>query len=111
MLPPRRSSTQPCPAMSRSPSLQPVSSPRSSRRGSGGRRTGRSVGWVPVVLAVGGLAIIALPLIGLLQRVHWSTLWTDLRAGEASRALRLSIVTSLGAVAVSALFGIPLAWV
>jgi molybdate transport system permease protein len=60
---------------------------------------------------VGALAIVALPLIGLLQRVHWSTLGDDLRAGDASTALRLSIVTSLGALGVSALFGIPLAWV
>ena len=64
-----------------------------------------------MVLAAGALAIVVLPLIGLLQRVHWSSLWSDLSAGEAYKALRLSIVTSLGALGLSALFGIPLAWV
>jgi molybdate transport system permease protein len=65
---------------------------------------------VPVVLAAGALAIVALPLIGLLQRAHWSSLFDDLAGHEASTALRLSLVTSLGAVAVSVVFGIPLAW-
>jgi molybdate transport system permease protein len=90
--------------MSRSRWRQPVSSPRS-------RRTALPVGLAPAVLAAGGLAIVALPLIGLLQRIHWSTLGSDLSSGEAYRALRLSIVTSLGALGVSVLFGIPLAWV
>ena len=63
------------------------------------------------MLAAGALAIVVLPLVGLLQRVHWSTLWSDLSAGEAYTALRLSIITSLGAVGVSIVFGIPLAWV
>jgi molybdate transport system permease protein len=65
----------------------------------------------PAVLAAGALAIVVLPLAGLLQRVHWSSLGRDLSAHEAYTALRLSIVTSLGALGVSALFGIPLAWV
>jgi molybdate transport system permease protein len=69
------------------------------------------VGWVPAVLAAGALAIVVLPLIALLQRAPWSTLIDQLRADEAWTALRLSIVTSLGALAVSAVFGIPLAWV
>jgi len=47
----------------------------------------------------------------LLQRAPWSTLVSQLRADEAWTALRLSIVTSLGALAFSAVFGIPLAWV
>jgi len=51
-----------------------------------------------------------LPLIGLLQRAPWSSLVRQLRADEAFTALRLSIVTSLGALGLSAVFGIPLAW-
>ena len=69
------------------------------------------MGWVPVVFAAGALAIVLLPLAGLLQRASWSTLLSDLRGHEALQALRLSLETSLGALAVSALFGIPLAWV
>ena len=52
-----------------------------------------------------------LPLVGLLQRVHWSSLGRDLSGRDAYAALRLSLTTSLGALLVSALFGIPLAWV
>src|ERR1043165_4711097 len=68
-------------------------------------------GLAPAVLAVGALAIVLLPLVGLVQRAPWSTLGRDLRAHEASTALRLSVVTSLGALGVSVLFGVPLAWV
>ena len=46
------------------------------------------------MLAGGALAIVVLPLVGLLQRVHWSSLGHDLSAREAYTALRLSIVTS-----------------
>ncbi len=64
-----------------------------------------------MVLATGALAIVVLPLVGLVQRVHWSTIAGDLSAHEASQALRLSLLTSVAALGVSALFGIPLAWV
>jgi len=63
------------------------------------------------VLAVGALAIVVLPLVALLQWAPWSSLVTQLRAHDAYNALRLSIVTSLGALALSAAFGVPLAWV
>jgi len=63
------------------------------------------------VLAVGALLIVVLPLVGLVQRAPWSTIGTDLRASDAFRALRLSLETSLGALVLSAVFGIPLAWV
>jgi molybdate transport system permease protein len=82
--------------------------PVSSRRSRSGRLP---TGLVPAVLAVGALAIVVLPLIGLLQRAPWSSLVSDLRAHDAFTALRLSLETSLGALAVSAVFGIPLAWV
>src|SRR2546423_6670380 len=81
----------------------PVSSARSNGRGF-------PVGLAPAVLAAGALAIVVLPLIGLLQRVHWSTLGGDLSAHDAWTALRLSLETSLGALGVSAALGIPLAW-
>jgi len=68
-------------------------------------------GLAPAVLAVGALAIVVLPLVGLVQRAPWSTLGRDLRAHDAFTALRLSVVTSLGALGVSVLFGVPLAWV
>jgi molybdate transport system permease protein len=63
------------------------------------------------VLAATALALVVLPLVGVLQRTPWSSLVGDLRAHEAFAALRLSLETSLGALALSALFGLPLAWI
>jgi molybdate transport system permease protein len=57
------------------------------------------------------LALVVLPLAGLLQRAPWSSLGRDLRAHDAYAALRLSLETSLGALGVSVTFGVPLAWV
>ncbi|RPI23312.1 MAG: molybdate ABC transporter permease subunit [Actinobacteria bacterium] len=63
-----------------------------------------------VVLGCLGLAVFLVPFAGLLWRVPWSDV-PDLLAGEvAGDALRLSLVTSLAATAISALVGVPLAW-
>ena len=64
-----------------------------------------------VFLAVLGMALFVLPLIGLLGRVPWSRLPDLLSADLVADALRLSLVTSLAATAISAVIGIPLAWV
>jgi len=64
-----------------------------------------------VVPAVGGLALVVLPLAALLQRVPWSTVGADLRNHDALLALRLSLECSIGALALSITLGIPLAWV
>lgn len=74
------------------------------------RRTGRRP---PAgVLAVAGLTVLffALPLLGLLQRADWSTVWADLTTPEARDALRLSLICSLCAAALSITLGTPLAW-
>ncbi len=65
-----------------------------------------------LVVGVAALAVgfFALPLLGLLQRASWSTLWEDLSTPEARAALRLSLVCSLSATALSILLGLPLAW-
>jgi molybdate transport system permease protein len=52
-----------------------------------------------------------LPLVGLLQRAPWSSIWDDLTTEEARDALRLSLICSLWATLLSVLFGVPLAWV
>jgi molybdate transport system permease protein len=59
------------------------------------------------VVAVG---LLALPLIGLLARVSWSTLGSDLTSSVALDALRLSLVCSLWATGLSLVLGLPLAW-
>ncbi len=68
----------------------------------------------PPVAVVGvaalGVLFFALPLVGLLQRASWSTLAADLTTPEARAALRLSLVCSLSAAALSVLVGLPLAW-
>ena len=76
------------------------------------RRSGRRSG-IPVpalVLASIAIAFFALPLIGLLWRAPWSSAWSFLTAESATTALRLSLVTSLWATALSIVFGVPLAW-
>jgi molybdate transport system permease protein len=65
------------------------------------------------VVVAAGLTVLffAIPLIGILQRANWSTIGDDLTTPEARDALRLSLVCSLSAAALSVLFGTPLAWV
>jgi molybdate transport system permease protein len=66
----------------------------------------------PLLLASGVVAVglLALPLVGLLARVSWSTLGSDLTSPTALDALRLSLVCSLWATGLSLLLGLPLAW-
>ena len=65
------------------------------------------------VLSVAALtvAFLALPLIGLLTKTPWSTLWSDLSNPVAVDALKLSLICSLWATGLSLVLGIPLAWV
>jgi molybdate transport system permease protein len=63
------------------------------------------------LLAAVAVAFLVLPLIGLAQRAPWSTMWGDLTDSATVAALRLSFECSLGAMALSLVFGVPLAWV
>ena len=63
-----------------------------------------------VILAAAGAAFFILPLLGLLVRVPWATAWVELRSSEVLDALRLSVIASLSATAISLIFGVPLAW-
>ncbi|MDE0604136.1 MAG: molybdate ABC transporter permease subunit [bacterium] len=64
-----------------------------------------------LVAAIIAVAVLALPLVGLLQRTPWSTLGTRLGETATLEALRVSVVVSLLAAAVSVVLGLPLAWV
>lgn len=64
-----------------------------------------------VAMAIIAVAVLALPLVGLLQRTPWSTLGTRLGETATLEALRVSVVVSLLAAAVSMVLGLPLAWV
>ncbi len=76
------------------------------------RPRGRRVGLpVPVlVLACVAIVFFALPLVGLLWRTPWADAWTYLADDDVLTALRLSLVCSLWATALSLVFGVPLAW-
>ncbi|HWL60200.1 MAG TPA: molybdate ABC transporter permease subunit [Microbacteriaceae bacterium] len=80
---------------------------RRRRRRTGAGSLGRPPGWliIPAGLAV---AMLALPLVGLVARVEWDTLWQDVTAPATLEALWLSVWTGLVATAVCAVLGIPL---
>lgn len=78
------------------------------------REVGATSRWLPPALAVPfvlALGFVVLPLAGLLWKAPWSHVVGDLATSTVGTALRLSLVCSLGAMAISALLGIPLAWV
>ena len=75
------------------------------------RRTRVHPPWVVVVLAVIGAALFVVPLLGLVIRAPWRTAWVLVSAPEVRTALRLSLVCSLSATAISTVLGLPLAWV
>ena len=64
-----------------------------------------------LVLAIVAIAFFALPFIGLVWRMPWSSVRSTLTASGVGAALRLSIICSLWATALSTVFGVPLAWV
>jgi molybdate transport system permease protein len=72
---------------------------------------GRST--VPLAVALlgaAGLAFVVLPLIGLLAEAPWSDVPERLSDPAIASALRLSLVCSLGALGLSLVLGVPLAW-
>jgi molybdate transport system permease protein len=76
----------------------------------GARRIKKRPPKVLVGLASLGFAMFVLPLVGLVARTPWSRLRDLLSTAFVIDALRLSLITSLVAAAVSALLGVPLAW-
>ena len=64
-----------------------------------------------LVPAVMGLALLVLPLVTLVARVNWSTLWADISSPEAVAALLLSLGTGLATTLVCVVLGVPLALV
>ena len=64
-----------------------------------------------LLLAGMAVAFFALPFLGLLWRVPWSDVWGILTDSTSIDALRLSLITSLSATALSLVLGVPLAWV
>ena len=84
---------------------------RSRRARAAASRRGRRApaGMMPV--AVLAIAFLAAPLFTLIVRTPWGELPARLATPGVLAALRLSLVCSLGALAVSLVLGVPLAWV
>ena len=61
---------------------------------------------------LGGAAtlLFLVPLAGLVSRIPWGELTDLLRSDVVVDALRLSLITSVAAAALSLVFGVPLAW-
>jgi molybdate transport system permease protein len=70
----------------------------------------RSIPGVFVVLAILGIAFVALPLAGLIQRTPWSRTVDVLTSNSSLTALRLSIVVATSAAVLSLVLGFPVAW-
>ena len=58
-----------------------------------------------------GLALFVIPVLGLLVRTPWRDLLSLLSAEMVIDTLRLSLISSVAAVAISLAVGVPLAWV
>ena len=57
-----------------------------------------------------GVAFLVLPTVALLIRAPWSSLAAIYRHNDITSALRISLETSLSALGVSLVLGVPLAW-
>ena len=76
------------------------------------RGPARPAGQLPAALTVVGfvaLGLLALPIVGLLQRAPWTALPTLLGESAVLEALRVSLVVSLLAAAACVVLGLPLA--
>jgi molybdate transport system permease protein len=63
-----------------------------------------------VPFALVGMALFLIPLVGLLSRTPWSRLGSLLSGPIVTEALRLSLISSVGAAAIAVVLGVPLAW-
>ena len=66
--------------------------------------------WPLAVLGALGAAVFLLPLAGLANRTPWRDLPELISSDVVLAALRISLLTSLGATTISLLLGVPLAW-
>jgi molybdate transport system permease protein len=69
------------------------------------------VPWPLAVPAAIAVAFLLVPLVGLLVRAPWRSLWKVLAESQVVDALRLSLICASSATVVSLLLGVPLAWV
>ncbi|MEM9517755.1 MAG: ABC transporter permease [Actinomycetota bacterium] len=63
-----------------------------------------------LVPAVAGVALVFVPIVGLLQRAPWSSLVGRLTDDAVLDAMRVSVLVSVAAAGVATVLGLPLAW-
>jgi molybdate transport system permease protein len=66
---------------------------------------------VAVALAAVAALFFALPLLGIVIRAPWASVWKVITSSEVRQALWLSLKCSVTATSLSFIFGVPLAWV
>ncbi|WP_405618368.1 ABC transporter permease [Streptomyces sp. NBC_01508] len=84
-----------------------------TRRAATGRTRTRTRTRAPLALAVPALLAVAfllLPLVGILARTSWGEVGTHLTSPGVVEALKLSLLVSFWALALSLVLGVPLAW-
>ena len=64
-----------------------------------------------MAVAILGITVLALPLVGLVQRAPWTSLGDLLGRRSVLESLRVSLTVSLMAAGVVLVLGTPLAWV
>jgi molybdate transport system permease protein len=77
--------------------------------GRAGARTVERGGVLPL-LGILAAVFLALPLLGLLQRMPWGDIGELLTEPAATEALRLSLTVAVTATVLATLLGVPLAW-
>jgi len=73
------------------------------------RSTRHPLAWLLAVPVAAAVALFALPLLGILLRAPWSRLGEQLASPAVHDAMRLSLLSSLGALAAAIVLGLPLA--
>jgi len=66
--------------------------------------------WIAILAAIGA-AFFVVPLIGLVVKTPWGDALQSLTSTDTLEALKLSLIASLSATAVSLVLGVPLAWI
>ncbi|MGI8681259.1 MAG: ABC transporter permease [Mycobacteriales bacterium] len=100
------------PALTTPPRAVPGDQPRAGEfRRVGGDPTRGSVPWPLALPALVTVGFLLLPLVGLVIRAPWRSLYRVLAESQVIGALRLSLVSASAATVLSLLFGVPLAWV
>jgi molybdate transport system permease protein len=100
------------PALTTPPRAVPGDQPQAREfRRVGGDPTRGSVPWPLALPALVTVGFLLLPLVGLVIRAPWRSLYRVLAESQVIGALRLSLVCASTATVLSLLFGVPLAWV